>query len=258
MCNLASIELIRFYKNSSAKRSILMKWFKVYLFLFVLEISFLSICSAQAGLLVLIFGDKVASEKFHLSLDAGFTISDLPDLDRGTSGLGFYFGLGTYIKLTDKWSLAPEFKPLSPMKIKDLSNVFSGIDLQNQSTSIELNYIDVPVLFQYEISNRFSVATGPQISFLSSAKQVSTGKLSTGESIEVKEDLKPIMNNYNFQVPLQLSYSLSKMRNGKGLDVKVRYNIGFQDVFLKNDYYSSRTSIWQIFVSFPFINASEE
>ncbi len=235
-----------------------MKLFKVYLLLFVLEISFLGICSAQAGLLVLIFGDKVASEKFHLSLDAGFTVSDLPDLNQGSSGVGFYFGLGTYIKLNDQWSLAPEFKPLSPVKINDLSNIFSGIDLQNQSTSIELNYIDVPILVQYAISNRFSFAAGPQISFLSSAKQVSVGKLSTGENIEVKENLKKTMNGYNFQIPLQLSYSLSKMRNGKGLDIKVRYNIGFQDIFSKNDYYSSKTSIWQIFVSFPFINSSNE
>jgi len=100
-----------------------MKLFKVYLLFFVLEISFLSICSAQAGLLVLIFGDKVASESFHLGLDAGLTLSDLPDIE-GSSGAGFYFGLSTYIKLTDKWSLAPEFKPVSPVKIKDVNNFF--------------------------------------------------------------------------------------------------------------------------------------
>ncbi len=234
-----------------------MKLFKVYLLFFVLEISFLSICSAQAGLLVLIFGDKVASESFHLGLDAGLTLSDLPDIE-GSSGAGFYFGLSTYIKLTDKWSLAPEFKPVSPVKIKDVNNFFTGIDIQNPNTYIKINYIDVPVLLQYAITDRFTVAAGPQISFLSSANQVTTGKLSTGESVEVKENLKPILNDYNFLIPLQLSYSLSKMRDGKGLDVKVRYNIGLQDAFSKNDYYSSRMSVWQIFVSFPFINSSDE
>ncbi|MFD1314057.1 porin family protein [Namhaeicola litoreus] len=234
-----------------------MKWFKLLGLFVFLEFTFLTLCNAQAGLLVLIFGDKVASENFHLSLDAGLTISDLPGLDQGSSGAGFYFGLGTYIKLTDKWSLAPEFKPVSPLKIRGLNDVFMGIEIQDPDAYIKINYIDVPVLLQYQMSRRFSIAAGPQISFLNSSKLVTTGKLSTGESVEIKENLKPIMNDYHFQIPLQLSYALSTMRGGKGLDIKLRYNFGLGDVFSNNELYSSNTSVWQIFVSFPFINSSE-
>ena len=38
---------------------------------------------AQAALIALLFGDKVATENFHLSVDIGINISSLPKLEQG-------------------------------------------------------------------------------------------------------------------------------------------------------------------------------
>ena len=50
----------------------------------ILAISFIfcvqTIVNAQAALIVLLVGDKVATEKFHLSVDAGLNIASLPGL----------------------------------------------------------------------------------------------------------------------------------------------------------------------------------
>jgi hypothetical protein len=43
----------------------------------------------------------------------------------GTSmAVGSYFGLGTYIKLNDKWAFTPEFKPLSPRGANGIEKLF--------------------------------------------------------------------------------------------------------------------------------------
>jgi len=69
--------------------------------------------NGQAALFILLFGDKVASQKFHLSMHGGINISNFCGLDDGKSLIGLYFGLGSHLKLSDNWYLVPEFKPVS-------------------------------------------------------------------------------------------------------------------------------------------------
>jgi hypothetical protein len=182
----------------------------------------------------------------------------LPGLQQQKSSVGFYFGLGTFIKLNDKWALTPEFKPLSPRGAKDVLPLrdYSSV-LSNITYNIELNYIDVPVLAQYKISPKFFVSAGPQISFLTSAKQVSVGTLPLGSNVDISESMKSNFESVYFSIPLEVGYTLSGARKGKGLNVKARYNIGMSEMIAKSDYGSSNGSTFQIFLSFPFVNAKE-
>ena len=47
----------------------------------------------QAALLVLLFGDKVASENFYFSLKAGANYSNINNLDNAKTDWGLNFGL---------------------------------------------------------------------------------------------------------------------------------------------------------------------
>ena len=214
--------------------------------------------NGQAALLALIFGDKVASEKFHLSVDAGMNFASLPGLAQQKGTNGFYFGLGTFIKLNDKWAVTPEFKPVSPRGAKDVLPLkdYSAV-LTEVSYNLALKYIDVPVLLQYKITPKLFASAGPQFSFLTSAKQVSSGKLPLGNTVDIEEKLKSDFKSLYLSAPLELGYSLSSARKGKGLDVKVRYNIGLSEVFAKDSYGSSKGSTIQVFLSFPFIAPKE-
>jgi hypothetical protein len=82
----------------------------------------------QAAIIVLILGDKVATEQFHLSIDGAINISSLQGLDEGKTSGGVNFGLGTHIKLGDKWHLKPEFKPLSRKGAKYVNSITSVPD----------------------------------------------------------------------------------------------------------------------------------
>lgn len=96
----------------------------------------------QAALLVLILGDKVATEKFHLSIDGALNISSLPDFNPGKTIIGVNFGLGTHIKLSEKWHLKPEFKPLSHKGAKLINPITSvPLAIENGETKIRLKFV---------------------------------------------------------------------------------------------------------------------
>ena len=92
--------------------------------LLTLALSGSILAHGQAALLVLIFGDKAASENFHFTLDAGLNLSSMPGVNGTTSANGFYFGLGTYIKLNDNWAFTPERNFRSASGMPRRSKVF--------------------------------------------------------------------------------------------------------------------------------------
>ncbi|MCX6264326.1 MAG: outer membrane beta-barrel protein [Bacteroidetes bacterium] len=213
-----------------------------------------SIVNAQAALIVLLVGDKVATEKFHLSVDAGLNIASLPGLKNQQATHGLYFGLGTFIKLNEKWALTPEFKPLSPRGANQV------VPLRDYATSLssatyrfELNYIDVPILVQYKLSEKLFASAGPQISFLTSATQIASGNIPAGTTVEIKEKMKSNFSATYFSFPIEAGYHISDARKGKGMDVKIRYAIGVSNMIAASNYGSSNGSTFQVFLSFPFI-----
>ena len=58
----------------------------------------------------MIFGDKVASENFNLSLLIGGNLASVSNVDDSKLYFGLNFGLGCNIKLNEKLYLTPEFK----------------------------------------------------------------------------------------------------------------------------------------------------
>jgi hypothetical protein len=217
---------------------------------------FLSVtaANAQAALLVLIFGDKIATENFHLSIDAGMNFSSLPGLEQQKATHGLYFGLGTFVKLNEKWAITPEFKPLSPRGAKNVSpiNDYSSV-LTDVQYDIALNYIDVPILVQYKITPTVFVSAGPQFGFLTSAKQVSSGKLPLGNTVDIEENLKSNFESFNFSFPIEIGYTLSNLRKEKGVNIKLRYCIGMSEIISNSNYGSSKGSTFQVFFSLPFV-----
>lgn len=214
--------------------------------------------NAQAALLALIFGDKIASEKFHLSVDVGLNIASMPGLQQQKATYGTYFGLGTFIKINDKWALTPEFKPLSPRGAKKVLPMtdYSGT-LTDVKYDIALKYIDVPILVQYKVTPRFFVSTGPQFNYLHAARQVANGKLPNGAWVDIEEVVTPKFNQFNFAWPIEVGYMMSDARKGKGLDVKIRYSFGLTDLMKDYNYGNSKGSTFQIFLSFPFVTPQE-
>jgi hypothetical protein len=125
--------------------------------------------------------------------------------------------------------------------------------LTNINYDFVLNYIDVPVIAQYKLNKKVFIGAGPQLSFLTSAKQVSTGTLPLGSKVDIEEKMNENFKPVYFSVPLEIGYSLSDFRKGKGMDIKFRYNIGASEMINANKYGSTTGTTFQLFLSFPFV-----
>jgi hypothetical protein len=217
----------------------------------------------QAGLIVLILGDKVATENFYLSIDGALNISALSNLDKGNLKPGLNYGLGAHIKLSEKFSLRPEFKPLSQKGAKSVNLITPvPVEIDATKTDIKLNYIDVPVFLQYNVTPKFFVSAGPQISFLTKSSQYSEGTVNESSDVSINLDTKSLFNNIDFSFPVEIGYSISlstkKSTSKINANIYVRYSYGFTEVFKDTSVGSAKNSVFQFGVSLPFIKSPEE
>jgi hypothetical protein len=218
------------------------------------------LAKGQAALLVLIFGDKAATENFHFSLKLGVNYSIIHGYDEGRNGVGLNFGLVNNIKLTDKLSLIPEFIPVAPRQIRDVPVLTTGnpeLDdlLQDvESTGRKLNYIDIPVLLKVMLSDRFSISLGPQISFLTSAEDTYRSSAIEDVVLTTKVDITSDVNSVDFGAAIDLMYILVPPKGGKGINLFLRYNKGFLDIAKESGGTKYTTSMIQVGATFPFVS----
>jgi len=211
-------------------------------------ISFITLKASygQAGVLVLILGDKVATENFYLSIDGALNISTLPGLDEYQAIVGVNYGLGVHIKLGEKWFL--------------ITNVPGEFTVDE--TKIKMNYIDFPILVQYNVTPKLFVSGGPQVSFLTDANQYIYGTQADGLETTVKVTTKSFFNKTNFSFPVEAGYcfTLTNKTSTSKLNVNVfaRYEYDFLEVFKDPAVGSANISLFQVGLSLPFIKTAQE
>lgn len=130
---------------------------------------------------------------------AFITGDDSEDLDPNTD---FHLGVMAEFKISDKFSLQPEL-------------VYSGQGADTNIASegsISLNYLNLPLIGKYYVTERLSLEAGPQIGVLLSTK---------GGTVDYKELLKPIDYGVNFGVGYKLD---------NGLNFTARYNLGLSNI----------------------------
>jgi hypothetical protein len=115
--------------------------------------------------------------------------------------IGMHLGLIGHIHLANPIALQPEI-------------VFS----MQGSGNTNLNYINVPFMFQYMYDNGFRIQAGPQVGVLVSAKSGDT----------------KVMDDYQ-SLDLALGIGVSYVNPATNFGVDVRYNHGLTNVLANND-----------------------
>ncbi len=227
--------------------------------LFFLILSSSAVVKGQAALLVLIFGDKVATENFYFSLKLGGTYSIIHGYEEGKNAMSLNFGLVNNIKLTEKLSLIPEFLPLSSRGIKDvpvLSTGDSHLDellVDVESSDRKLSYIDIPILLRVKLAERLSVSAGPQISFLTGAADTYKSSPIDDVILTTELDIKSEINTIDAGAVIDLEYILVPPRGGKGINIYIRYSKGFVNLVKESSGTNYTTSLIQFGATFPFV-----
>jgi hypothetical protein len=213
----------------------------------------------QAALLVLIFGERAATENFHFSLKLGVNYSIIQGYDEGNNGWNLNFGLVNNIKLSEKLTLTPEFIALSPRSVRNVPVLTTGdlhldnLLVQVESTDRKLHYIDIPVLLKYKLTDRFSISVGPQLSILTGA--VDTYKSTPQEEVVLITELniKSALNPIDAGAVLDLHYTVVQPVGGKGVNLYIRYCKGFIGLLKDDNGPRYTTSLIQFGATFPFV-----
>lgn len=111
----------------------------------------------------LVFGFANA-QSVRFGVKAGLNVSNFTGYQEDVKSLpGFHIGGFTELKVAKKFAIQPEFL------FSTQGTTVEGFN-GNSNSSIKLNYLNIPVLAKYYVTDAFTVEAGPQIGFLLSAK----------------------------------------------------------------------------------------
>ena len=162
----------------------------------------------------------VFSQQFGIK--GGMNVSSISDdgYDDTKSKVGYYGGVFVNVPLAESLSLQPEliYNNLGS-EVKNSATILGTT--YNYNRKLNLNYLTVPVMFQYKATPQFYLEAGPEFGFLVSAKSTTT----TNNSSSTTELKKDDFNNFNLGMGLGLGFDITK-----NFGINARYVAGFSDV----------------------------
>lgn len=146
---------------------------------------------------------------------------------------GLLVGVMTRFSLGDQFSLQPELH--YAQQGADYKDEFSdGMSSFEYTGTVKLDYINIPVMAQYEAFPGFTIEAGPQLGFLVSAKDEYDFDGESGE-----DDVKDLVKGVDFAMGLGLGYTF-----GNGINLAARYNFGLTD-FIDDEELSDMGAKWR-------------
>lgn len=171
------------------------------------------------------------AQNLAIGVKAGANFANLkadPSNSDLSTKVDLHGGLLFHIHVNDKFAVQPEV-------------VYSGQGAKSKANSdntINLGYLNVPILLQYMFSNGFRLETGPQAGILMSAKEKANNV-----SIDIKDEL----NGFDFAWALGLGY-----KSAGGLGVDARYNFGLADIIKDSNNGKLKNNVAQIGLFYQF------
>lgn len=177
--------------------------------------------------------------------------------------IGAHVGGFVEIKFTEKWALQPEVLfSMQGAKLEESSYDDGDGNVYSSESTINLNYINVPVMVKFYPIPKLFVEAGPQVGFLISAKAKNEGNYTDGdttvnvdETVDVKDGYKSI----DFGVNVGVGYEFTDM-----IFANLRYNIGLSDITeedefegddfggLGGDLFKTKNNVLSLSVGFKF------
>jgi len=200
---------------------------------------------------VAVFGlTSVKAQEVHFGAKAGVNFAslggDIEDQDGLTS---FHVGVVAEIKFSEQFSFQPELLYSAQGSKEEYSESFAGetVDFEEK---LKLDYINIPLMAKYYVSENFAIEAGPQVGFLISANAESEGTYN-GESESDDEDVKDFFKGIDFGLGAGVSYKLDG-----GLFFGARYNLGLANISDNgeddNDDFKIQNNVIQVSVGYFF------
>ena len=147
--------------------------------------------------------------KFGIKAGVNISTLNIEDFDDDDARIGLHIGGLAHIHLgtAEQWALQPELV---------YSQEGGKLNFSGGSVTTKLDYINIPVMFQYMFNNGFRIEAGPQLGLLVSSKYDSDGD---------EEDADDDFKSTNVSLGFGLSYLTDS-----GFGVGGRYNLGLSKI----------------------------
>lgn len=165
--------------------------------------------------------EKVKTDKVAFGVKAGLNVSSTstPVESSFSSLTGMHIGAFVAVPLTSKFTFQPELL-YSMQGFKEHNTKSSGSAIYD--SELKLNYVSVPLVFQYQFEQKFYAELGPQIDVLMSAKNTLTSTyLYTNTTTTRESDVKNYSKSLVFGVDFGAGYHITK-----SISANVRYHLG--------------------------------
>lgn len=186
------------------------------------------------------FGIKGGMNVSSLSEDAALS-------DQG-SKIGFNAGVFLNAPIAENFSVQPEvlYNNLGS-KVTLADQTINGNDYTAEYAR-HLDYIAVPVMFQYNATPEFYLEAGPQFSFLVDARdKYKTTKNGSTTDSETHSLNKDNFNTFDFGVGIGAGYWFTP-----NLGINARYNAGLSDIYKNNNGDAVRNNVFQVGLAYKF------
>jgi hypothetical protein len=141
-----------------------------------------------------------AFAQINIGVKAGANLSDLSDVKDSKMKIGFHVGGFAEFVISERISIQPEL--LFSTQGTGYTESYQGI---NVDVSLNVNYINVPVLLKVNIAGGLSAEVGPQVGFLLTAKTKAEAM-----GVSSTEDLKDECKTLDVSLPIGLSYTFAE------------------------------------------------
>lgn len=186
---------------------------------------------------------------------------DYPSQISHTSKAGLHIGGVAEYKLKDKISLQGEFLISTQGGISEYRINYFNPDMGNyyesQKQTLKLTYVNIPLLYRYQIFDRITIDAGPQLGFVLNGKNVLEYKDSTDPTNNETIELNALKDGsftsggetYNYKASvkrLDLSFNLGGTYDiNDKFYIQSRYNKGITTMD-KNSTIGTNTSSWNL------------
>ncbi len=173
--------------------------------------------------------------KFAARIGGNYATIAGDDTDNFDGKIGLNIGGYAEFNVADRFSVQPEvFYSQQGTKYSD-SDGFDG--------KINLDYINVPVMGKFYVSDGFFLEAGPQIGFLVSAKDKFDSPIS-GE-----DDIKEFIKNTDFSGNVGAGYQFES-----GLNIGARFSYGFSNIndFEDTENFSNNNCLFSLLFGWRF------
>ncbi|MEC5394945.1 porin family protein [Bergeyella sp. RCAD1439] len=168
------------------------------------------------------------------------------------SKAGYYAGVFMNAPIAENFSIQPELIYNNLGAKATSSTTVAGTTLSSSTRTINLDYVTVPVMFQYHVVPQFYMEAGPEFGFLVNAKSKGETTIA-GISTSFNNDIKDKMNTFNFGLGLGAGFNVTN-----NFGINARYVAGFTDLnkdgqtSLTNSDSKNRNNNFQVGISYKF------